>query len=224
MTKINNFGTWRSYITVILHFDITVETISNVYFIFFQIILQVKQKREAIQQKQQSKSKEREHNRTTVMLIAVVLSFGIAELPQGILVLACTGNDWFFKEVYRYLGDILDTITLFNTSFNFVLYTTMSQKFRDTFYIKLIRPVKRILPCVNKQYQDVRQTDEDWQLTKNASKQLSKSIDINSTDDLCENVLGIYRNTEYIQCLCMSGNFMHLAHNLSFDSNKDECK
>jgi len=104
------------------------------------------------------------------MLIAVVLSFGIAELPQGILVLACTGNDWFFKEVYRYLGDILDTITLFNTSFNFVLYTTMSQKFRDTFYIKLIRPVKRILPCVNKQYQDVRQTDEDWQLTKNASK------------------------------------------------------
>ncbi|KAF6021063.1 dmsr-8 [Bugula neritina] len=151
-----------------------------VVLLFFTITLvvalyKVKQKREAIQQKQQSKSKEREHNRTTVMLIAVVLSFGIAELPQGILVLACTGNDWFFKEVYRYLGDILDTITLFNTSFNFVLYTTMSQKFRDTFYIKLIRPVKRILPCVNKQYQDVRQTDEDWQLTKNATKLVTPS-------------------------------------------------
>lgn len=74
-----------------------------------------------------------EHNRTTMMLVAVVLCFVITEFPQGILAMISGLNDNFFKNVYSNLGDIMDLLVLLNSAINFILYCIMSQQFRETF-------------------------------------------------------------------------------------------
>lgn len=74
-----------------------------------------------------------EHFRTTAMLLAVVILFLITELPQGILTLLMIFMDTLHAEVYGPLGDILDIVALLNNAINFVLYCSMSRKFRDTF-------------------------------------------------------------------------------------------
>ena len=77
--------------------------------------------------------KHGEHNRTTGMLLAVVVLFTITELPQGILTLMNIFIDCFRFVVYNPLGDLLDAMALINNSVNFVLYCSMSKQFRDTF-------------------------------------------------------------------------------------------
>lgn len=74
-----------------------------------------------------------EHNRTTYMLVSVVLFFVITEFPQGILAMISGLNDHFFNEIYSNLGDVMDLLVLLNSAVNFVLYCIMSQQFRDTF-------------------------------------------------------------------------------------------
>ncbi|KAH3880490.1 G-protein coupled receptor dmsr-1-like [Dreissena polymorpha] len=74
-----------------------------------------------------------EHNRTTWMLVSVVLFFVITEMPQGILAMVSGLNQYFFVEVYGNLGDVMDLLVLLNSAVNFVLYCIMSQQFRDTF-------------------------------------------------------------------------------------------
>ncbi|XP_076461655.1 G-protein coupled receptor dmsr-1-like [Babylonia areolata] len=77
--------------------------------------------------------KHGEHNRTTGMLLAVVVLFTITELPQGILTLMNIFIDCFRFVVYDPLGDLLDAMALTNNSVNFVLYCSMSKQFRNTF-------------------------------------------------------------------------------------------
>ncbi|PVD30297.1 hypothetical protein C0Q70_09561 [Pomacea canaliculata] len=77
--------------------------------------------------------KHGEHNRTTGMLLAVVVLFTITELPQGILTLMNIFVDCFRDIVYNSLGDLLDAMALINNSVNFVLYCSMSRQFRETF-------------------------------------------------------------------------------------------
>ncbi|XP_052770878.1 G-protein coupled receptor dmsr-1-like [Mya arenaria] len=86
-----------------------------------------------------------EHNRTTGMLLAVVVLFFITELPQGILTILTLISDNFFYQVYLPLGDILDIMALCNNAINFVLYCTMSRQFRVTFVATFCRfcPKKR---------------------------------------------------------------------------------
>ncbi|GAB1603891.1 sex peptide receptor-like [Argonauta hians] len=74
-----------------------------------------------------------EHNRTTGMLLAVVMLFLLTELPQGILTLLSSFIGNFFPCVYMPLGDVLDIMALCNNAINFVLYCTMSRQFRETF-------------------------------------------------------------------------------------------
>ena len=74
-----------------------------------------------------------EHNRTTYMLVSVVLFFVITEFPQGILAMISGLNDHFFDEIYSNLGDVMDLLVLLNSAVNFILYCIMSQQFRDTF-------------------------------------------------------------------------------------------
>lgn len=74
-----------------------------------------------------------EHNRTTGMLLAVVMLFLLTELPQGILTLLSSVIDTFFMCVYMPLGDVLDIMALLNNAINFVLYCSMSRQFRNTF-------------------------------------------------------------------------------------------
>ena len=74
-----------------------------------------------------------EHNRTTVMLVAIVICFVITELPQGVLAFLSGINMRIFEEVYTPLGDVFDILVLVNSSVNFLLYCIMSKQFRGTF-------------------------------------------------------------------------------------------
>ena len=71
--------------------------------------------------------------RTTLMLIVVVLSFVLTELPQGVLALASAVDRRVFDNVYVPLGDVWDVLVLINSSVNFILYCSMSAQFRSTF-------------------------------------------------------------------------------------------
>ena len=74
-----------------------------------------------------------EFNRTTTMLLILVISFLIMELPHGILHMLCAFKESFFDDVYVNLGDLLDLLVLINSSLNFFLYCCMSSQFRNKF-------------------------------------------------------------------------------------------
>lgn len=73
-------------------------------------------------------------DRTTKMLLAILLLFLFTEFPSGILVLL-SGiiGDKFFQSVYTPLGELLDILALLNSAINFILYCSMSTVFRNTF-------------------------------------------------------------------------------------------
>ncbi|CAH4030595.1 unnamed protein product [Pieris brassicae] len=73
-------------------------------------------------------------NRTTKMLLAVLLLFLVTELPQGILGLMSGAlGRCFFKRCYDLFGELMDALALLNGAINFVLYCSMSRQFRMTF-------------------------------------------------------------------------------------------
>ncbi|KAK6993469.1 G-protein coupled receptor 139 [Biomphalaria glabrata] len=77
--------------------------------------------------------RQTETNRTTGMLVVVVALFIVIEMPHGILLLLLAINKNVMDQIYESLGDLIDDITLMNNGINFVIYCTMSKKFRDTF-------------------------------------------------------------------------------------------
>ncbi|XP_026320541.1 sex peptide receptor-like [Hyposmocoma kahamanoa] len=85
--------------------------------------------------KSTKKSKaERRTDRTTKMLVAVLLLFLLTELPQGILgLLSGVLGRCFFKRCYDLFGELMDALALLNGAINFVLYCSMSRQFRTTF-------------------------------------------------------------------------------------------
>ena len=78
-------------------------------------------------------SPEVDCNRTTAMLVAVVLTFVATELPPGVIALWSGFDSKIFDDIYVPLGDVWDILVLVNSSVNFVLYCTMSRHFRRTF-------------------------------------------------------------------------------------------
>ncbi len=87
-----------------------------------------------------------EHNRTTSMLVAVVLCFVIAELPQGILAFLSGVDSTIFVKIYVPLGDVWDIIVLINSAVNFILYCIMSRQFRETFKDVFLKWCKNSFP------------------------------------------------------------------------------
>ncbi|EDW78796.1 uncharacterized protein Dwil_GK12635 [Drosophila willistoni] len=84
--------------------------------------------------------KEKQTDRTTRMLLAVLLLFLITEFPQGIMgLLNALLGDGFFVQCYLKLSDLMDILALINSSINFILYCSMSRQFRSTFTL-LFRP------------------------------------------------------------------------------------
>jgi hypothetical protein len=92
-----------------------------------------KRRRLKHQGKRAESERTSEHNRTTAMLVAVVLCFVVTELPQGILAFLSGVDTNIFYNVYVPLGDIFDITVLINSSVNFILYCIMSRQFRKTF-------------------------------------------------------------------------------------------
>ncbi|CAD6191727.1 unnamed protein product [Caenorhabditis auriculariae] len=79
-------------------------------------------------------------DRTTYMLIIMLVVFLITELPQGVLALL---NGLYTTDInthiYRNVGELLDFLSLINCSVDFVLYCFMSSRYRQTFGHMLIR-------------------------------------------------------------------------------------
>lgn len=77
---------------------------------------------------------ERRTDRTTKMLVAVLLLFLLTEFPQGILgLLSGLLGRCFFKRCYDLFGELMDALALLNGAINFVLYCSMSRQFRTAF-------------------------------------------------------------------------------------------
>lgn len=68
------------------------------------------------------------------MLATILIVFLITEFPQGVLAIL---NAIYTSDVHRYiyfnLGDMLDLLSLMNSSVNFVLYCLMSSRYRLAF-------------------------------------------------------------------------------------------
>ncbi|XP_046744398.1 G-protein coupled receptor dmsr-1-like [Diprion similis] len=78
--------------------------------------------------------KERQTDRTTRMLLAVLLLFLITEFPQGVMgLLSVMLGARFFDTCYVKLGEVMDILALINSAINFILYCAMSRQFRTTF-------------------------------------------------------------------------------------------
>jgi hypothetical protein len=107
-------------------------------FIFGTLLLhqmrnKINQRRSFLKFSVSNSHKLREHSRTTKMLIAVIVLFILTELPQGVLIILSATREGFFNAVYLPLGDVMDIVALVNNGINFVLYCSMSTKFRETF-------------------------------------------------------------------------------------------
>ncbi|VDN41096.1 unnamed protein product [Gongylonema pulchrum] len=95
-------------------------------------------KRKMLLRKSSSTCSKRQGNnpdRTSALLLAIVLVFLIAELPQGIIaILNAVYTTHVHIYIYFNLGDILDLLSLLNSSITFILYCIMSSRYRDTFW------------------------------------------------------------------------------------------
>ncbi|CAJ0582643.1 unnamed protein product, partial [Mesorhabditis spiculigera] len=79
-------------------------------------------------------------DRTTLMLVVILIVFLITELPQGIIsILTAIYTADVHTYLYFYLGDVLDLLSLLNSSVNFVLYCIMSSRYRAMFW-KVVLP------------------------------------------------------------------------------------
>jgi hypothetical protein len=88
------------------------------------------------EQKSKSQKSSKRTDRTSKMLIAVLLLFLLTEFPQGIMhfltgwygpeFLRCNYNPW---------AEIWDLLALINSAINFLLYCFMSKQFRTQFHL-----------------------------------------------------------------------------------------
>ncbi|KAF0313930.1 Sex peptide receptor [Amphibalanus amphitrite] len=87
----------------------------------------------------------RQADRTTWMLVTVLLLFLITEFPQGILaLLSGILQDRFFRSCYLHVGELLDMLALINSAVNFLLYCLMNKQFRVEFRALMSLPAR---PC-----------------------------------------------------------------------------
>lgn len=101
--------------------------------LIYNIHVKVRQRRKVLQISGNNSARLSEHSRTTKMLVAVIILFIVTELPQGVLIVCSACIENFFDHVYQPLGDVMDIMALVNNSINFVLYCSMSAKFREIF-------------------------------------------------------------------------------------------
>ncbi|XP_011860396.1 PREDICTED: thyrotropin-releasing hormone receptor [Vollenhovia emeryi] len=102
---------------------------------------------------------DKQTDRTTRMLVVVLLLFLMTEIPQGILgLLSAALGDCFFRNCYHKFGELMDILALLNGSINFILYCSMSRQFRMIFG-QLFKP--RIInnwSMINQHQTDVQST------------------------------------------------------------------
>lgn len=119
--------------------------LTGLSFALIKALLKAAARRAALTKRSQNGKKaeaEKQADRVTKMLLAILILFLISEVPQGILGLLYILPNAGFANCYERLGEIMDMLVLFNSSVNFLLYCSMSQQFRDTFK-------ELFTPCTN---------------------------------------------------------------------------
>ncbi|ALC41748.1 CG13229, partial [Drosophila busckii] len=77
---------------------------------------------------------DRRNDRTTLLLVAVLILFLVTEFPQGLIgLLSAVLEKCFFAKCYTPFGLLMDLLALINAAVGFVLYGLMSKQFRTTF-------------------------------------------------------------------------------------------
>ncbi|XP_022223263.2 G-protein coupled receptor dmsr-1 isoform X2 [Drosophila obscura] len=77
---------------------------------------------------------DRRNDRTTLLLVGVLVLFLVTEFPQGLLgLLSGMMEKCFFAHCYPPFGELMDLLALINAAVGFVLYGLMSKQFRTTF-------------------------------------------------------------------------------------------
>lgn len=79
----------------------------------------------------QCASRLKQHKRTTIMLLAIIVMYIVTQLPSSILVVMCLCDETFMRETYMLFAETLDLMSLINSSANFCMYCAMSRQFRD---------------------------------------------------------------------------------------------
>ena len=76
---------------------------------------------------------KRNTDRTTRLLVVLLVLFLVAEVPQGVLgLLSAVHGKQFFLSCYNPLGELMDLLALINGALNFIIYCSMSTMFRQT--------------------------------------------------------------------------------------------
>lgn len=101
-------------------------------------------------------SKSRRTDRTSKMLMAVLLLFLLTEFPQGIMhFLTGWYGPSFFKCYYNTWAEVWDMLALINSAINFILYCFMSKQFRTqfrlSFNLRCFHKYKFMSACNNNQ-------------------------------------------------------------------------
>lgn len=77
--------------------------------------------------------KEKQMDRITNMLAAVLVLFLMNEIPQSVLILLVfVHGKKVFSDCYVQMGDILDMLALINSSLHFFLYYSISRQYRSS--------------------------------------------------------------------------------------------
>ncbi|GMR33745.1 hypothetical protein PMAYCL1PPCAC_03940, partial [Pristionchus mayeri] len=94
-----------------------------------------------------STQRERQHDRSTKMILTIMIIFIIVELPQGLIALVP-----YTAKLSRALGDLYEMITLLTSCIIFALLCTTSEKVRtalfDTRFIRFMRKAGRNCVCI----------------------------------------------------------------------------
>ena len=105
-------------------------------------VRQANQRRLKIFGSQDSRQRDcHETKQMTCMLLSIMALFVATQFPHGIILMISGLEKDFFSNVYAYLGDILDLLSLINSAMIFVIYCTMSKNFRTTFCSLFLRPL-----------------------------------------------------------------------------------
>ncbi|VDM51556.1 unnamed protein product [Toxocara canis] len=79
-------------------------------------------------------------DRTTKMLLILLMIFLFTELPQGVLAIL---NGMFPNDIHQYIylsvGEMLDLLSLINCNVCFIVYPCISSHYRETFRIMFRR-------------------------------------------------------------------------------------
>lgn len=87
-------------------------------------------------------SQRRKESKTTLMLFAVVVSFLVIDLPQGVLTVLNALVPCFYPSIYMPLGDFIDLLTLFQAVVVITLPFIRLIKTRNQNFIKFERTFK----------------------------------------------------------------------------------